>query len=333
MSVAGDAAGACLAGLADGALRAARRRQRLARAGFGLVAAAVVGTAWVALADRAPSRAHVVQAATGDGSGKAARVSLLPVTSSVEHPCAQGSGGYTVPATESRPAFCVHADRAGGMTDVRVASAKAGKSTADGTWQVEVTLSPADRTRFAALARSLAEAPAPRNGFAVRIARRRQWGFGASASVRDPAQAPSSRPLSEPERILRSTAQARRCASSRGYGPGCHGPGHTHVGCSGEPSRGRVLQSLGPGPGALPRADRAAARTVRGPHVWPVDHRTTRRRCPHVAIALAAEAAAARAGGEASKRGSGLRNRSWTPRRKSSLSTAGLAVWRAMVLP
>ncbi|MGY4966042.1 hypothetical protein [Streptomyces sp. 900105245] len=99
--MAGDAAGACLARVADGALRAARRRQRLARAGFGLVAAAVVGTAWVALADRAPSRAHVVQAATGDGSDKAAPVSLLPVTSSVEHPWAQGSGGYTVPASES----------------------------------------------------------------------------------------------------------------------------------------------------------------------------------------------------------------------------------------
>ncbi|MFJ8035838.1 SecDF P1 head subdomain-containing protein [Streptomyces sp. NPDC096032] len=55
------------------------------------------------------------------------------------------------------------------MTDVRVASAKAEKSTADGTWQVEVTLSPADRTRFAALTSSLAEAPAARNGFAVII--------------------------------------------------------------------------------------------------------------------------------------------------------------------
>ncbi|WP_432018743.1 hypothetical protein [Streptomyces sp. 1222.5] len=43
----------------------------------------------------------MVQAATGDGSGKAAPVSLLPVTSSVEHPWAQGSGGYTVPASES----------------------------------------------------------------------------------------------------------------------------------------------------------------------------------------------------------------------------------------
>jgi hypothetical protein len=164
-----DAAGARLAGLADGALRVARRRQRLARAGFGLVAAAVVATAWAAVADGAPPRAHVVQPATGDGTGKAAPVSLLPVTSSVEHACAQGSGGYTVPATATRPAFCVHADRARGMTDVRVASAKAEKSTADGTWQVEVTLSPADRTRFAALTGSLAHAPAPRNGFAVVI--------------------------------------------------------------------------------------------------------------------------------------------------------------------
>ncbi|PKW05314.1 hypothetical protein SAMN05428944_7672 [Streptomyces sp. 1222.5] len=131
--------------------------------------AAVVGTAWVALTDGAPSRAHVVQSATGDGSGKSAPVSLLPVTSSVEHPPAQGSGGCTVPAAATRPAFCVHVDQARGMTDVRVASAKAEKSTADGTWQVEVTLSPADRTRFAALTGSLADAPAPRSGFAIII--------------------------------------------------------------------------------------------------------------------------------------------------------------------
>ncbi|MEU4038884.1 SecDF P1 head subdomain-containing protein [Streptomyces collinus] len=153
----GEAAVAGLAGLADGALRVARRRQRLARAGFGLVAAG------------ASPRAHVVQPATGDGTGKAAPIALLPVTSSVEHACSEGSGGYTVPATATRPAFCVHADRARGMTDVRVASAKAEKSTADGTWQVEVTLGPADRTRFAALTGSLADAPAPRNGFAIVI--------------------------------------------------------------------------------------------------------------------------------------------------------------------
>ncbi|MFC9284553.1 hypothetical protein [Streptomyces collinus] len=129
----------------------------------------MVVTAWVAVADGASSRAHVVQPATGDGTGKAAPVSLLPVTSSVEHACAQGSGGYTVPATATRPAFCVHADRARGMTDLRVAYAKAEKSPADGTWQVEVTLGPTDRTRFATLTGSLADAPAPRHGFAIVI--------------------------------------------------------------------------------------------------------------------------------------------------------------------
>ncbi|MFF4689005.1 hypothetical protein [Streptomyces sp. NPDC001307] len=164
-----DAAGAHLVGLADGALRVARRRQWLARAGVGVVAAAVVATAWVAVADGATPRAHVVQPATGGGTGKATPVSLLPVTSSVERACTQGSDGYTVHATATQPAFCVHTDRAKGMTDVRVTSAKAGKSTIDGTWQVEVTLSPADRTCFAALTGSIAAAPVPRNEFAIVI--------------------------------------------------------------------------------------------------------------------------------------------------------------------
>lgn len=165
-----DAAGAYLVGLADGALRVARRRQWLARVGAGVVAAAVVATAWVAVADGATPRAHVVQPATGGGTGKVAvPVSLLPVTSSVERACTQGSDGYTVDATANHPAFCVHTDRAKGMTDVRVSSAKAGKSTIDGTWQVEVTLSPVDRTRFAALTGSLAAAPVPRNEFAIVI--------------------------------------------------------------------------------------------------------------------------------------------------------------------
>ncbi|MFE0387494.1 hypothetical protein ACFW1F_25915 [Streptomyces bungoensis] len=169
----GDAAGALLAGLADGALRAARRRQRLTRAGVGVVAAAMVATAWAAVADGAAPRAHVVEPAAGNGTANtrkaAVPVSLLPVTSSEEHACAQGSRGYTVRATATRPAFCVRADRARGMTDVRVAAAKAGKSTVDGTWQVEVTLGPADRTRFASLTGSLAAAPAPRNEFAIVI--------------------------------------------------------------------------------------------------------------------------------------------------------------------
>jgi hypothetical protein len=167
----GNAAGPYLVGLADGALKVARRRQRLAGAGVGIAAAAVVATAWVAVADGATQHAHVVQPAVG-GTGnteKAALMSILPVTSSTEHPCTHGSGGYTVPASSTHPAICIRADRARGMTDVRVTSAKADKSTADGTWRVEVTLSPADRTRFAALTGSIAAAPSPRNGFAIVI--------------------------------------------------------------------------------------------------------------------------------------------------------------------
>ena len=168
----GDAAGAHLVGLADGALRVARRRQRLARTGVGLAAVVVVATAWVAVADGATPRAHLVQPAAEGGTGnngKAAPVSLLPVTSSTEHSCTHGSDGYTVHATATQPALCVRADRARGMTDIRVTSARAEKSTTDGTWQVEVTLSPADRTRFAALTGSIAGTPVPRNEFAIVI--------------------------------------------------------------------------------------------------------------------------------------------------------------------
>ncbi|MFJ4523003.1 SecDF P1 head subdomain-containing protein [Streptomyces sp. NPDC088810] len=164
-----DPVGAYLVGLADDALRVARRRQRLARAGVGVVAAAAVAAAWVAVAGGATPGAHVVQPAAGGGTGKAAPVSLLPVTSAMEHACTHGNGGYTVHATATQPAFCVHADRARGMTDVRVTSAKAEKSTIDGTWQVEVTLGPADRSRFAALTGSIAAAPAPRNEVAIVI--------------------------------------------------------------------------------------------------------------------------------------------------------------------
>ncbi|WP_327433790.1 SecDF P1 head subdomain-containing protein [Streptomyces sp. NBC_01236] len=167
----GNAAGPYLVGLADGALQVARRRQRLARAGVGIAAAAVVATAWVAVADGATQHAQVVQPAAGStgNTEKVALISILPVTSSTEHACTHGSGGYTVHASATHPAFCIRADRARGMTDVRVTSAKAEKSTIDGTWQVEVTLSSADRTRFAALTGSIAAAPSPRNGFAIVI--------------------------------------------------------------------------------------------------------------------------------------------------------------------
>lgn len=168
----GDAAGAHLAGLADGALRIARRRQRLARAGVGLAAAVAVATAGVAVADGVTLRAHVGQPAAGvdaTNTQKAALISFLPVTSSTEHACAQGSGGYPVPASATHPEFCVQADRARGMTDIQVASAKADKSGADGTWRVEVSLDSADRTRFAALTGAIASAPAPRNEIAIVI--------------------------------------------------------------------------------------------------------------------------------------------------------------------
>ncbi|MGW3103478.1 SecDF P1 head subdomain-containing protein [Streptomyces sp. NPDC001100] len=162
----GDADGH-LVGLADGALRVARRRQRLTRAGVGVALAAAVATAWVAVADDDLPRAHVVQPAEGRGVTKAATISLLPVTSATERACTPAGGGYTVHRTETHSAMCIHADPAGGMSDVRVSAAKAEKGTVDGSWRVEVTLTPADRTRFATLTGSLASAPAPRNQFAI----------------------------------------------------------------------------------------------------------------------------------------------------------------------
>lgn len=175
----GDA-GVHLVGLADGALRVARRRQRLTRAGAGVALAVAVATAWVALADDGPPRAHVVQPADRGDAATATTVSLLPVTSSTEGPCAQGDGGYTVNPTATEPARCFHTDKAKGMRDIRVASAKAEKSTVDGTWQMEATLSPADRTRFATLTGSLASAPMPRNEFAI-VIDGRLWGTPAVA--------------------------------------------------------------------------------------------------------------------------------------------------------
>ncbi|MFJ9152834.1 SecDF P1 head subdomain-containing protein [Streptomyces sp. NPDC102270] len=175
----GADAGAQLAGLADGALRIARRRQRLARAGVGIVAAAAVATAWVAVADDAPPRANVIRPAAGDSTGntgKAALLSLLPITSRTDQACKQGSGGYTVQASATHPKLCVRADRDRGMTDIQVTSAKAFKSSVDGTWRVLVTLDSTDRTRFAALTGSIAPAPAPRNGFAI-VVDGKLWGM------------------------------------------------------------------------------------------------------------------------------------------------------------
>ncbi|WP_331755514.1 SecDF P1 head subdomain-containing protein [Streptomyces sp. NBC_01643] len=166
----GNAAGPYLVGLADGALRVARRRRRLARAGVG-IAAAVVATAGVVIADGATQHPDVVQpAAQGTGNTeKAALISILPVTRETEHACAQGSGGYTLHATAYVPAYCVHVDQAKGMTDVHVTSAKADKSSIYGAWGVEVTLNSADRTRFAALTGSISANRSPLNQFGIFI--------------------------------------------------------------------------------------------------------------------------------------------------------------------
>ncbi|WP_026179012.1 SecDF P1 head subdomain-containing protein [Streptomyces hokutonensis] len=165
----GDAAGPYLVALADDALRVARRRQRLARAGAGVIAVAAIATAGIAVADGGTWGAHQVRPAVGGvgNAEQAARISLLPVTSVTEHACAAGSGGYTLRLPAASPASCVQVDRARGMTDVRAVSAKALSSA--GEWEVVVTLNSADRTRLADLTGTLATAPAPRNELAVLI--------------------------------------------------------------------------------------------------------------------------------------------------------------------
>ncbi|MFJ8057369.1 SecDF P1 head subdomain-containing protein [Streptomyces sp. NPDC096142] len=164
-----DTADPFLTGLADDALRLARRRQRLARSGAGVIAAAVIATVGVAVADGATLGAHPLRPAAG-GTGNAegpTRFSLLPITSKTDNACVPGSDGYPVNATATSPASCVHVDRAGGMTGVRAVSAQA-RNSAIG-WEVALTLGPTDRTRLADLTRTLATATAPRNELAVVI--------------------------------------------------------------------------------------------------------------------------------------------------------------------
>ncbi|MCX4816295.1 hypothetical protein OG601_37465 [Streptomyces sp. NBC_01239] len=164
-----DATGPYLAGLADDALRVARRRQRLARSGAGVLAAAVIATVGIAVADGATLHAHPVRPSVG-GTGNAerpTRFSLLPITSMTEHTCAPGSGGYALNATATSPASCVQVARANGMTGIRAFSAKAHNSAAG--WEVDLTLSPTDRAHLADLTNTIATAPVPRNEIAVVI--------------------------------------------------------------------------------------------------------------------------------------------------------------------
>ncbi|MFJ8137352.1 SecDF P1 head subdomain-containing protein [Streptomyces sp. NPDC096013] len=164
-----DAADPFLAGLADDALRVARRRRRLARSGAGVIAAAVIATVAVAVADGATLHAHPQRPSVGStgNAEKSTRFSLLPITSRTDHTCASGSDGYPVPTSMTSQASCVHVDRANGMTGVRAVSAKALNGPAG--WEVDLTLSPTDRTRLTDLTDTLATASPPHNELAVVI--------------------------------------------------------------------------------------------------------------------------------------------------------------------
>ncbi|SEG67960.1 hypothetical protein SAMN05216223_10846 [Actinacidiphila yanglinensis] len=169
----GNAAGPHLVGLADGALRIAGRRRRY-RAGAGVIAVAVLATVGVAVASGTTGHTNGTQPAA-EGTGPAALLSILPVSSVTERACVPGSGGFTVPAATNHPTYCVSVDRSRGMTDVRVASAKADRSATAGTWQVEVTFFPADRARYTAFTGSLATHEAPTNEFAL-VVDGKLWG-------------------------------------------------------------------------------------------------------------------------------------------------------------
>lgn len=170
----GNAAGPHLVGLADGALRIAGRRRRY-RAGAGVIAVAVLATVGVAVASGATGHTNGTQPAAG-GTGPAALLSILPVSSDTERACVPGSGDYTVPAATTHPTYCVSVDRSRGMTGVRVASAKADRSTIDGTWQVEVTLGSPDRAHYTAFTGSLATHEFPTNEFAL-VVDGKLWGM------------------------------------------------------------------------------------------------------------------------------------------------------------
>lgn len=165
---AGDnAADPFLVGLADSALHTARRRQRRALAGTGLVAAVVVAAAGITAVHGTTE--HTQSAQPAGHTTKAARLSIYLVTSMTDGACTPASGGYSSPdftdaiggkdgSTTTVPT-CFRVDPKKGFTVVRVVSAEAShQGYAPVAWGVDVTLSAVDRSRLATLTRASAAA-------------------------------------------------------------------------------------------------------------------------------------------------------------------------------
>ncbi|MBC3844049.1 hypothetical protein GXW82_39210 [Streptacidiphilus sp. 4-A2] len=145
-----DEAGApYLVGLADGALRLSRRRQRI-RAG--LAGAAVVAVAAVGVTSSGLfGGAHAVAVGPAAGGSHAAvhapAIALMPVISGKAGACPPG-GGY--PTYSDLPVTCFQLDKSAAL-DLTAPGAVAVLSSMTGQWQVELTLHGKDVPAFASL--------------------------------------------------------------------------------------------------------------------------------------------------------------------------------------
>lgn len=154
-----------LVGLADQALRQARRRSRARTGMVGLAVAAVAVTSigwmgWI-------GGTRMVGPAAGNGTVRTGlQVSFLPVVSVKPGACPVG-GGY--PSADGvRTASCYQLDRAKGLTPTAPRAVATLSQTAD-AWEVDLTLYGKDVPALAALTAVAADKSAPRNELAVVI--------------------------------------------------------------------------------------------------------------------------------------------------------------------
>ena len=144
-----EAAVPYLVGLADGALRLARRRRRTrtglaSLAVLAVAAAGVTSTGWFG----GTRTATVGPAGSGShASGPAQRISIMPVDSWKPGACPPG-GGY--PGYGDLPATCFQLDRGAGLT-LTAPGAVATRYPATGQWMVELTLHGKEVPAFASL--------------------------------------------------------------------------------------------------------------------------------------------------------------------------------------
>ena len=152
-----------LVGLADGALRKARRRSRVRTgvAGLAVAVVAVTSISWIGWIGGAPT----VGPAAGNGTVRTGlQISFLPVVSVKAGACPVG-GGYPS-ADGTRTAACYQLDRAAGLT-ATAPRAVATLSQSSDTWEVDLTLYGKDVPAFAALTATAADKTAPRNELAL----------------------------------------------------------------------------------------------------------------------------------------------------------------------